>query len=136
MIDPITAAAVVAFLSPFLMKAGEKVAEKAADALTNKVGELYGAVKEKLSTDQYGGLTLLRLEESPDDEGRRSALQHVIQENMLADDSFAGLLTKLVEEAKQLQTQTTSATGERSIAISGDVTSSSISTGDIKINLK
>lgn len=133
MVDPITAAAVVSFLSPFLLKAGEKIAEKAGEAFTVKISEIYSSVKEGLSGDHYGELTLLRLEQAPADEGRKTALQSVLQEKMSADEKFAGVLKKLVEEAEQLDSRSATAKGDRSVAISGDVMSSVISTGDTNI---
>lgn len=134
MVDPGTALVVVSFLSPFLVKAGEKIAEKVGEAFSDKVGEIYKAVKERLSGDVYGELTLLRLEEAPEDEARRTALQNVLQEKMAADEGFASLLRKLVEEAKQLDSRSATAKGDRSVAISGDVTSSVISTGDTSMH--
>ncbi len=135
MIDPVIASTAVSLLSPFLIKAGEKFAEKAVDGLAEKTGGIYQLLKEKLSGDEYAGLTLLRLEEDPDSEGRKSALENVIKEKMEEDGEFASQLTELINEVKKAGAKNVISSGERSVAIGGDVKSSEINTGNI-INYK
>lgn len=136
MADPITAAVVISFLSPFMFKAGEKLAERAGDALAEKVGQIYSTVKDGLAGDEYAGMTLLRLSEAPDDAGRKAALESVLQERLDEDDDFRGRLSILVNEAKQLDTEDAITFGIRNVAIRGDAISSNINTGDINVTRK
>ncbi len=131
MIDPATATIVVTLLAPYLTKAGEKYAEKVGEKLADKTGQLYNFLKEKFVGDEYAGLTLLRLQEAPENEGRQSALETVIKEKMETDGDFAEQLVALINEAKQADTNNIIASGEHSVAIGGDVNSSSINTGNI-----
>lgn len=131
MIDPVTAAVAVTLLAPYLTKAGEKFAEKVGEKLADKTGQIYDFLKEKFVSDEYAGLTLLRLEEAPENEGRQAALETVIKEKMEIDHDFAEQLIALIKEAKRSDTNNIIASGERSVAISGDVNSSNINTGNV-----
>lgn len=131
MVDPITATLAVSLLSPFLVKAGEKFAEKVGEKLADKTGQIYDFLKESFAGDEYAGLTLLRLSEAPENEGRKTALENVIREKMEADDEFAKRLVGLINEAKQADTKNVIASGDGSVAIGGDVHSTNINTGTI-----
>jgi hypothetical protein len=132
MVEPISVAATaIAFLAPYLVKAGESLAEKAGEAVAEKVGALYHAIKGKFAGDSYAEQTLLRLEESPGIEGRQSALETLLNEKMEEDPTFAKRVRQLVDEAKAADTNNVIAYGERSVAIGGDVSNTSINTGDI-----
>ena len=102
MIDPVTAAVAVSLLAPYLNKAGEKFAEKFGEKLADKTEQIYTYVKEKFVGDEYAGLTLLRLEESPENQARQSALETVIKEKMKEDSGFADQLINLRNEAKEI----------------------------------
>ncbi len=132
MAEPFTVAATaVAILSPYLVKAGESFAEKVGEALADKAGALHRAIKDKFAGDDYAELTLLRLEDAPEAKGRQSAFEHLLTEKMEEDDMFAGRIQQLIEEAKEADTRNVISYGERSVAIGGDVTNSTINTGEI-----
>jgi hypothetical protein len=131
MVDSITASLVVSLLSPFLVKAGEKFAEKVGEKLADKTGQIYNLLKESFTEDEYAGLTLLRLEQAPENEGRKAALENVIKEKMEENSDFAKQLITLVHEAKEADAKNVIASGERSVAIGGDVHSTNINTGSI-----
>ena len=130
MVDPITASMVVSLISPFLVKVGEKFAEKAGEKLADKTGQIYKLLKESFAGDEYAGLTLLRLEQAPENEERKSALETVIKEKMEDNYEFAERLTTLINEAKKTDINNVIASGDRSVAIGGNVHSSNIITGD------
>ena len=130
MVDPITASVAVSLVSPFLVKAGEKFVEKVGEKLADKTGQIYNLLKESFAADEYAGLTLLRLEQAPENERRKSALETVIIEKMENDNEFAEQLSKLIDEATQADTNNIIASGNRSVAIGGNVHSSNIVTGD------
>lgn len=132
MVEPVSlAATAVIFLAPYLVKAGEAFAEKAGEALADKTGALYRAIKSKFANDSYAEQTLLRLEESPNSQGRQTALEHLLTEKMEEDSAFTEQVRQLIEEAKAADTRNVISYGERSVAIGGDVTNTNINTGDI-----
>lgn len=131
MIDPLTASMTVSLLAPFLVKAGESFAEKVGEKLAEKTGKIYKFLKESFETDEYAGLTLLRLEQAPEKDDRKAALEAVIKENIEKNSDFANSLSELLEEAKQADSRNVIASGTRSVAIGGDVNSTSINTGTI-----
>ncbi len=130
MVDPITATVAVSLVSPFLVKAGEKFAEKVGEKLADKTGQIYNLLKESFASDEYAGLTLLRLEQAPENEGRKTALETLIKEKMEEDNEFAEQLGKFINEAKEADTNNVIASGARSVAIGENVHSSNIITGD------
>ena len=131
MVDPLTASLTVSLLSPFLVKAGEKFAEKAGEKLADKMGQIYSFLQESFARDNYARLTLLRLSEAPENEGRKAALENVIREKMATDDDFAERLVSLINEARQANPQNVIASGDSSVAIGGDVQATNINTGTI-----
>lgn len=122
--------AAIALLSPYLAKAGEAFAEKAGEKLAEKASALYQAIKKKFEGDAYAKQTLARVEEKPESEGRKATLQEVLSEKLEEDADFAEVVRHLVEEAKAADTRKVIAFGERSVAVGGDVSSSTIITGD------
>lgn len=132
MFDPVTASIAVSLVSPFLVKAGEKFAEKVGEELAGKTVQIYQTVREHFTSDKYAGLTLLRLEESPENAERQVALESVLREQMESDEAFALQLMKLVNEAKEVDSRGIIASGERSVAIGGSVNNTNINTGDIR----
>jgi hypothetical protein len=132
MVEPISlAATAVVLLSPYLIKAGEAFAEKAGDALADRTGALYRAIKSKFANDSYADQTLRRLEEAPDSKGRQTALEHLLTEKMEEDVTFADQVRQLIEEAKAVDARNVISYGERSVAVGGDLTNANINTGDI-----
>jgi hypothetical protein len=104
MIDPIATTA-VAFLVPYLVKAGEEIALKAGDAVWNMAASLYQAIHHKFTKDQdvYAQQTLKRLEEQPTNEARQAALTDVLNDKIQADPTFAQDLKQLVQNTSQTQ---------------------------------
>jgi hypothetical protein len=124
------AVAATALLGPYLAKAGEAFAEKAGEKLGEKAGTLYQAIKGKFKGDAYAEQTLARAEERPEAKGRQATLQEVLAEKMEEDADFAEMVRRLVEEAKAADTRHVIVFGERSVAVGGDVSGSTIITGD------
>jgi hypothetical protein len=97
---PEIASAVIAFLSPYLIKTGEEVAAKAGEAVWKKVEEIHKAIKVRFARekDDYSRNILRGFEEKP--EKRKEALREVLTEIIQKDQAFAARLSKLLEEAK------------------------------------
>jgi hypothetical protein len=126
------ALAAVAVLGPYLAKAGQTFSEKAGEALAQKAGELYQVIKRRFAGDTYAETTLARAEEQPAAENRLAALKLVLTEKIQGDPQFATAVRRLVEEARAVDHRNVIAHGIRGVAVGGDVTSSTIITGDTR----
>ena len=124
------ATAAMALLSPYLTKAGEVLAKEAGEELVEKASALHQAIKAKFKGDAYAEQTLARLEEKPKAKGRQAALREVLAEKLEEDPNFAQVVRRLLKEAKAADTRNVIAFGERSVAVGGDVSGSTIITGD------
>lgn len=89
-------------LLPFLVKSGEKFADKIGEASFEKVRAIHKSIRSKFSSDQdqYALQSLQRLEEQPADESRQAVVASVIKEKAETDRAFADELERGVREAK------------------------------------
>ena len=94
------ATTVVNLLIPYLSKAAESLADKAADAAWKQLESLYTTVKKKLSANTYAEETLIRVTDAPQSEARQAALVGVLEEEIKDDSEFAEALQKLLSEVK------------------------------------
>jgi hypothetical protein len=102
--EPISiATSVIGMLIPYLVKGGEAIAKKTVDATIEKAGQLYEIIKKKLSDDPYAKETLKRVEEEPNSESRKAALEGVLEEKIKADPALASELEKFLALAKELK---------------------------------
>jgi len=101
--DPISvlASSVVSVLSPYLIKAGESLAEEAGKIIGNKIGGLYQFLKERLDNKPSAKEALADLEAKPDDEDAQAALRQQLKKQMNADPSLVDELRKLVNNVKE-----------------------------------
>jgi hypothetical protein len=95
------AASVVAVLSPFLKKSGEKFSEAAGSAAWQKIVELYQAVKAKFAGKEAATEALSDLTNSPDDADAQGALRQQLKKAMLNDEEFAKALVNILSEADE-----------------------------------
>jgi hypothetical protein len=99
--DPLALATMaVGLMTPYFLKAGEALAEKAGAAAWEKVKAIYAAVNNKLRGDSYSEETLARLAAEPQSKNRQAALAGILEEKIKDDPSFAASLQKLLEEAQ------------------------------------
>ena len=104
--DPgVLATSAIAFLVPYLTKAGKAVMDRigndVAAAASSRVETLYQAIKRRLGGDDYGTQSLKRLEEKPDVEARQAALKGVLEEQLSADAEFRTAVERLLAEAQR-----------------------------------
>lgn len=133
-IDPATAITAVQLLTMFLSSASDGFAKKAGEKLLEKTGEIYSTVKEVFTAGEYGEMTLLRLSEAPEDERRQNALRDALIEKMETEPEFAKVLERLVDEAREADTNRLIVKGNRNVTVGGNVSGSTISTGDVHIS--
>lgn len=130
-------AALTAFLAPFLptlLKAGEKAVEKAADAVSDEAFTYARALWEKLKPGVDAKPAAKEAAEEvathPDDEDALAALRLQLRKLLEEDRGLADDLARIWQEAKAANVVQVTASGERSVAVGGDVTGSTIVTGD------
>jgi hypothetical protein len=130
-------AALTAFLAPFLpylVRAGERAAGAAADALGDQAGGFAKAIWERLKPGVEERPAAKEAAEdvaaNPDDEDAVAALRLQLRKLVEEDEELARDLTKLWQEAQAANVITVTASGERSVAVGGSVKGSTIVTGD------
>jgi len=126
----------VAFLAPFLphlLRLGEKVAEEAGKKLGAAAWELAKALWERLrpkvEARPAAQEAVQDVAASPGDEDARATLRQQLKKLLAEDEALAAELARLWE-SRPAGATTVTATGERSVAIGGSVSDSTIITGD------
>jgi hypothetical protein len=128
-------AALTAFLAPFLpylVKAGETVAEEAGKAFGDQAWAhakaLWERLRPSLEEEEPAKKAADRVAARPDDERAVTALELELDDLMTADAGLRADLEVLWSQARAANV--VSATGERSAAVGGNVIGSTIITGD------
>ena len=130
-------AALTAFLAPFLpslIKAGEKAVEKAADAVSDEAFKYAKALWDKLKPGVEAKPAAKEAAEEvathPDDDDALASLRLQLRKLLEQDHGLADDLARIWQEAQAANVVQVTASGERSVAVGGDVTGSTIVTGD------
>lgn len=130
-------AALTAFLAPFLpslIKAGEKAVEKAADAVSDEAFKYARALWDKLQPGVEAKPAAKEAAEEvathPDDDDALASLRLQLRKLLEQDQGLADDLARIWQEAQAANVVQVTASGERSVAVGGDVTGSTIVTGD------
>jgi hypothetical protein len=120
-------------LLPYLFKAGEKAAEETGKQIAggawNSAKELWTKLRPKVEAKPAALEAAQDVATTPEDSDARAALRLQLKKLLIEDEALAREVTAWWEEAKAAGV-TVSASGERSVAIGGDVSDSSIVTGD------
>lgn len=129
-----TAAALAAFLAPFLpqlVKAGEEVvtgvATKAGDAAADHARRLWAKLRPLVREQPAAEQAAVQVAAAPQDERWRTALELQLEVLLASDERLAGEVAELWAQAEAAGAV---AAGERSVAVGGDVSASTIITGD------
>jgi len=123
----------ISFLIPFLPylldKVGDAVAEvaveKSGEAAWEKAKALWGKLRGKREIEEAARDAAAM----PDDPDAQAALRLQLRKLLASDETLAAEIAQLWQEAKA-DGVTVIASGKRSVAIGGDVTSSAIITGE------
>jgi hypothetical protein len=124
----------VALLSPYLVKAGEKAAEKIGEKMPEAVSKLWNTITAKFKGNPAAETAVNDLVAKPDDEDNQAAFRKELRKLLEAEPAFAaelgGLLDKVQHEAGDTITVTGSgaaatrggvAAGEHGIAVGHDL---------------
>jgi len=95
--DPATlAASVTSFLAPFLLKAGQSLAERALDKLPDGVSQVWDYISQKFTGRPAAEEAIREILSLPDDTDNREAfvlqLKKILKENPAVMDELASLL--------------------------------------------
>jgi hypothetical protein len=120
-------------LLPYLPKAGETAAEETGKAVAGQSWEwaksLWAKLKPKVEAKEAALEAAQDVAESPADEEAQVALRRQLIKLLTTDQSLAEELSRWLDQGKAAGINV-SATGERSVAIGGDVKGSTIVTGN------
>jgi hypothetical protein len=120
-------------LLPYLLKAGEKAAEETGKTVAGQSWEwaksLWTKMRPKVETNPAALVAAQDVAEAPGDEDLQAVLRVQLKKLLTEDQSLAEEVASWLEQGRAAGINV-SATGERSVAIGGDVKSSTIVTGD------
>ena len=127
--------ALTSFLAPFLpyvLQAGHKVAGRAADVIgdeaANYAEKLWERIRPGVEQKPAAQEAVEEVAAHPEDEDALGALRIQLRKLLEEDEGLAADLTKIWQEAQAANV--VKASGERSVAVGGDVSGSTIITGD------
>ena len=100
--DPATlAAAALTVLTPYLVKAGEKVAEKVGESLPVSAGKLWTALAGELKPRPAAAVAVQDLAADPADEDNQAAFRKELKKALAEDPRFLAAVTGLLEDAQK-----------------------------------
>jgi hypothetical protein len=135
--DPftLTAAAVTTFLVPvlpYLFKTGEKVAEEAGKKIAGNAWDwakdLWGKLRPKVEAKGAALDAAKDVAQTPDNKDAQTVLRVQLTKLLTEDAALAQEVTEWLKRARAAGI-TVTASGERSVAIGGDVSGSIVNTG-------
>ena len=128
-----SAATVLAPLLPYLLKAGEKVAEETGKAVTDQSREwaksLWTKLRPKVAAKPAALEAAQDVAQSPEDKDAQAAFRQQLKKLLTEDQSLAEEVSSWLDQGKAAGI-TVTASGERSVAIGGNVKGSTIVTGN------
>lgn len=119
-------------LLPYLLKAGEKAAEETGKSVALQTLDwgksLWAKLKPKVDEKPAALEAAEDVAKAPNDQDAQGALRNQLRKLLEADSSLAEEVRRMLEEGKAKGV--VSVSGDRSVAIGGNVTGSTIVTGD------
>lgn len=120
-------------LLPYLLKAGEKAAEETGKTVADQSLEwaksLWSKLKLKIEAKPAALEAAQDVAQVPEDKDVQAVLRVQLKKLLAEDQSLAEEVSRWLEEGKAAGINVT-ASGERGVAIGGDVKGSTIVTGD------
>ena len=120
-------------LLPYLIKAGEKAAEETGKTVATQTLEwgksLWAKLKPKVDAKPAALEAAEDVAQSPDDQDAQASFRKQLRKLLEADPALAEEVQRWLEQGKAAGV-IVSASGDRSLAIGGNVSGSTIVTGD------
>jgi energy-coupling factor transporter ATP-binding protein EcfA2 len=115
------ATAAVSFLSPYLVKAGEKTAEKIGEKLPEAAGMMWKAILGKFKGHPAAEVAVQDLVTQPEDEDNLAAFRKELRKILRNDPAFAAELKGLLNQTQGQGSDTISNTGSGAVATRGGI---------------
>jgi hypothetical protein len=120
--EPLTiATTAVAFLSPYLVIAGESAAEEVGKKLPEAAARVWNAIMTRFRGNAVAEAAVKDLAEQPGDQLNQSTFANQLRKVLDAEPAFATELARLLEEAKRQSGDTITNTGSGAVATRGGV---------------
>jgi hypothetical protein len=120
--EPLTlAATAVAFLSPYLVKAGEKAVEEVGKKLPNAVGQMWQTIIARFKDKPAAEEAVKDVVAQPQDEDNQAALRKELRKVLEAEPTFVAELERLLATAQREAGDTIINTGSGAVATHGGV---------------
>jgi hypothetical protein len=123
-------------LLPYLLKVGEKAAEEAGKKIGGETWDwakdLWARLRPKVEAKPAALEAAYDVAQTPEDKDAQAALRVQIKKLLAEDETLASEVTQWLEKARAAGISVT-ASGDRSVAIGGDVNGSNVVTGDSNI---
>ena len=120
-------------LLPYLLKAGDKAAEETGKAVAGQGWEwaksLWTKLKPKVEAKPEALVAARDVAQTPEDTDLQAVLRVQLKKLLTEDQALAEEVSSWLDQGKTAGI-TVTASGERSVAIGGDVNGSTIVTGD------
>jgi hypothetical protein len=113
------AAAAVAFLAPYLIKAGESLAEKMGETLPENAAKLWKAIADKFKEEAAAEVAARDVAADPADEDNLAAFRKELKKALRNDAGFAAEIERLLKQAQGLA-MTMIAASEGGAVVMGD----------------
>ncbi|MGI4874149.1 MAG: hypothetical protein ACRYFX_23560 [Janthinobacterium lividum] len=123
MIPEILAPQALTFIVPYLVKGGEELSKSITKDLWEKTKSVFQANGK--------GEALAKFEAMPNDAKKQGQIEYILQEELASNKSLADEFKTLIESARKERTYDSSVnqSGDNNIAVSGQISGSSISIG-------
>jgi hypothetical protein len=137
--DPATlAATVLAVLTPYFIKAGEKLAENVIGSLPEQAGKLWTTLVNKFKGKPAAEEAMADLVKNPDDEDNQAAMRKQIKKAIEEEPdllpALAALLEKARTEAGAIQGSAVAGDSGTAVNVHGDVQGNIVIGNDNNIN--
>jgi hypothetical protein len=120
--EPLTlAATAVAFLSPYLVKAGEKAVEEVGKKLPTAVGQMWQAIMARFKDKPAAAEAVKDVVAKPQDEDNQAALRKELRKVLETEPTFVAELERLLAAAQREAGDTITNTGSGAVATHGGV---------------
>lgn len=111
----------VSFLSPYLVKTGEKVAEKIGEQVPKAVGKVWTAITAKFHGKPVAEEAVQEFVAKPDDQLIQAAFANQVRKVLEAEPTFTAEFERLLSDAKRQAGDTIVNTGSGAVATQGGV---------------
>jgi hypothetical protein len=115
------ATTVVAFLAPYLVKAGEKAVEEVGKKLPDLAGNMWNAITARFKNNPAADEAVQDFAAKPDDQLNQSAFANQLRKILEAQPAFAAELVRLIDGAQRESGDTIIVTGSGAAATRGGV---------------